>query len=776
MAEPAPQKAPRRKSKTNEDNPSVIDYGETPEQTVQSTSRRETDREKMMRAREALLSGFEAESNTAEPKLAQTRTAPSLGIRVYLSYSRKDTEFAKALYNRLVSAGYDIWADWEDIPLSSNHLDELRNGRLQTSDAFLFIISPDSLNSDVSYRELNEAIKQNKSIIPILHRELESGTMVHREIGPLKHIYMRDVDELERQFPSLVDALSAPSVPTTTLDFAHNDRPTGKDQLDYQSYARAFAQILASPHTKPPLTVGLYASWGMGKSFLMNKIKEELRAKERRSKEKSSKSRTRKVGEKELVFHFIDFNAWEYSTSDNLWAGMITSLYGQVEKAYKPWQITRFRWTKRFRKNLRKTFGWGGVFTLLGVILAAFLQGDTLLQVTDSLSNLQELFGTAFLSGSTLAALIAFLRAARDLFESTAPRSKELQSIVSRKDFSTQIGFMDEIKGEIGEMLTLIKNIEKGKREVRFVLFVDDLDRCPPNKAIEVLEALLLLLSYQEGEAPFFIFLAIDARVIVKAIEVHYGKMLTEAGISGYEFLDKVVQIPFRIPPAGPTAMKKYITSLLWQSEEARTEAENRRPGLAPVVAASVEPAPGPTPTPSSTPEVLPEPIPEEPFDKGEQTAFESYAPFITANPRRMKRIVNVYRITRYLLNMQGESTVPRESVIKWVVISEEWPFRTAWMLQQIEDDYQLGIGLSKTPDATLLDIYQKIKHHVKDERAKPLLALDSDPESFDQFITLDPTISVQDIYDTLRPLTFNLNPAMRSEVLRAAAVNNLQA
>ncbi|NUM47848.1 MAG: TIR domain-containing protein, partial [Anaerolineales bacterium] len=596
MAEPAPQKAPRRKSNTNEDNPSVIDYGGTPEQ--QQTSSPST-------------SPPPPSTSTVEPEPTQGRNLSK--IRVYLSYARKDTEFAKALYDRLLSEGFDIWVDWEDIPPSSKWLDEILNG-IQTSDAFIFIISPDSLVSEVNTQELEQAIKQSKRLIPILHRNPDKQQPIHPEIASINWIYMLDAEELDRQFPVLagvLSALSAPPGPSTTLDFALNDRPTGKDQLDYQSYARAFAQILASPHTKPPLTVGLYASWGMGKSFLMNKIKEELRSKERRSKAKD---------QTELVFHFIDFNAWEYSTSDNLWAGLITSLYGQVEKAYKPWQITRFRWTKRFRKNLRKTFGWGGVFTLLGVILAAFLQGDTLLQVTDSLSNLQELFGTAFLSGSTLAALIAFLRAARDLFDSTAPRSKELQSIVSRKDFSTQIGFMDEIKGEIGEMLTLIKNIEKGKREVRFVLFVDDLDRCPPNKAIEVLEALLLLLSYQEGEAPFFIFLAIDARVIVKAIEVHYGKMLTEAGISGYEFLDKVVQIPFRIPPAGPVAMKKYITSLLWQSEEARTEAENRRARatLAATPAADDTPTPAQT-APAQASENPPELIPEEPFDDAEQ-------------------------------------------------------------------------------------------------------------------------------------------------------------
>jgi hypothetical protein len=258
--------------------------------------------------------------------------------------------------------------------------------------------------------------------------------------------------------------------------------------------------------------------------------------------------------------------------------------------------------------------------------------------------------------------------------------------------------------------------------------------------------------------------------------------MLTEAGISGYEFLDKVVQIPFRIPPAGPTAMKKYITSLLWQSEEARTEAENRRARATLAATPAADNALTPAQTaPAQATENPPELIPEEPFDEAEQAAFETFAPFITANPRRMKRIVNLYRIVRYLFKTGGiagltvEDPPLRAIIIKWIVISEEWPFRAAWMLQQIEDDYQLGIGLYKNEEATLPEIYQAIKHHIQDEHAKNLLALDSDPETFDKFLTLEPAITVQMIYHILRPLTFNLNPAMRSEVLRAAAMNNVQ-
>ena len=39
---------------------------------------------------------------------------------VFISYSRTDEEFAKKVGHTLVERGYEIWADWEDIPQTAN--------------------------------------------------------------------------------------------------------------------------------------------------------------------------------------------------------------------------------------------------------------------------------------------------------------------------------------------------------------------------------------------------------------------------------------------------------------------------------------------------------------------------------------------------------------------------------------------------------------------------------------------------------------------------------
>ena len=46
--------------------------------------------------------------------------------------------------------------------------------------------------------------------------------------------------------------------------------------LGYDLYGSALADILTEPSLSMPITVGLYAKWGSGKSFLLKKLQEEM--------------------------------------------------------------------------------------------------------------------------------------------------------------------------------------------------------------------------------------------------------------------------------------------------------------------------------------------------------------------------------------------------------------------------------------------------------------------------------------------------------------------
>jgi hypothetical protein len=49
-------------------------------------------------------------------------------IDIFISYSRKDKEFVTKLYEALFQQRWDIWADWENSPLTADWWKEIEAG------------------------------------------------------------------------------------------------------------------------------------------------------------------------------------------------------------------------------------------------------------------------------------------------------------------------------------------------------------------------------------------------------------------------------------------------------------------------------------------------------------------------------------------------------------------------------------------------------------------------------------------------------------------------
>ena len=125
---------------------------------------------------------------------------------VFISYSRHDLEFVRDLHTALVSHDKEVWVDWEDIPITAEWLAEVFQG-IESSDNFLFVITPDSLRSDVCARELAHALDKNKRLVPVLRREAEPGTPVPDPIAARNWTFFRSEDDFPAAVESLVAAL-----------------------------------------------------------------------------------------------------------------------------------------------------------------------------------------------------------------------------------------------------------------------------------------------------------------------------------------------------------------------------------------------------------------------------------------------------------------------------------------------------------------------------------------------------------------------------------------
>ncbi len=74
----------------------------------------------------------------------------------------------------------------------------------------------------------------------------------------------------------------------------------------------------------------------------------------------------------------------------------------------------------------------------------------------------------------------------------------------------------------------------------RVVVFVDDLDRLQPQKAVEVLETMKIFL---DCERCVFV-LAVDYDVVARGVKAKYGDTLSDE--KGKSFFDKIIQLPFK--------------------------------------------------------------------------------------------------------------------------------------------------------------------------------------------------------------------------------------
>lgn len=95
------------------------------------------------------------------------------------------------------------------------------------------------------------------------------------------------------------------------------------------------------------------------------------------------------------------------------------------------------------------------------------------------------------------------------------------------------------------EAFESLSKLKFGSDKTRIVIIVDDLDRCFPDLAIKLLESIKLVLSQ-----PGFVFIIGVARTVIEGYLGHrYAKEYGISDFNGHSYLDKIVQLPFNIPP-----------------------------------------------------------------------------------------------------------------------------------------------------------------------------------------------------------------------------------
>jgi hypothetical protein len=222
---------------------------------------------------------------------------------------------------------------------------------------------------------------------------------------------------------------------------------------------------------------------------------------------------------------------------------------------------------------------------------------------------------------------------------------------LTSRDYEKYLGLVAAVRADFQRLSELIRAAAQEasasnlsfRRIDRIVLYIDDLDRCPTDKVVLVLEAIHLLLAFDL----FVVVVGLDIRWASHSLEEKFSRQLkAENGASALDYLEKIFQIPFWLPPMDEQASRQLLTAMLPRPQPAAGESSAAATGASAAAAPAGAGKSGPL---SKAPVSAPLPGETEllSIQRGERAFMLSLAPALSRSPRRLKRFVNTYLILR---------------------------------------------------------------------------------------------------------------------------------
>ncbi len=288
------------------------------------------------------------------------------------------------------------------------------------------------------------------------------------------------------------------------------DVETRQDFLNYSEVAELVAEVVRDPAMRP-VTVGVFGTWGTGKSTLLNLIESNL------------------VPEKESSgFIVVRFDAWLYQGFDDSRAALMEVIASTLVEAAGDDQGVVDKAKKLLgRVNKMRALG----LLVEGGALAAGV--PTFGWASKGIEALGDFF-----SGDADADDVKAVK------ESSDEAKKRLAGILEAEKQRTPPKEIAAFRSEFEEVLTGLNKT--------LVVFVDNLDRCLPKQTIHTLEALRLFLFM--GHTAFVV--AADEEMVRHSVS-EFFKDPGDRHVTDY--LDKLIQVPVRVPRLGFQEVRAYM-------------------------------------------------------------------------------------------------------------------------------------------------------------------------------------------------------------------------
>lgn len=309
------------------------------------------------------------------------------------------------------------------------------------------------------------------------------------------------------------------NTPKTALGYI-SDQETKVDLLRNEAIASTIIRLINERHDRS-VTIGVHGDWGAGKSSVLEMIQSSFVS-------AGSESEEGRI-------LCLKFNGWQFQGFEDakiaVIEGVVTELIANRTLLSKATDEA---------KEVFKHINWlKAAKRLGGLAFNAFTGLPSPDQLSDLLSvvvgKLQD--PATFINKENAQAVATQLQG----LWKEVPQSKSVPEEV--REFHKAFG----------------KLLKKAGLD-RLIVLVDDLDRCLPETAVETLEAIRLFVSLPNTA----FVVGADEEMIKYAVRRHFPELPSGEPWADYPraYLEKLIQVPFRIPSMGETETRIYVTLL----------------------------------------------------------------------------------------------------------------------------------------------------------------------------------------------------------------------
>lgn len=404
------------------------------------------------------------------------------------------------------------------------------------------------------------------------------------------------------------------------------DNETKVDMLNNRAIANTIVKLINESEGHP-ISIGVHGDWGAGKSSILAMIEEQFPSK------------------KTDTTVCIRFNGWKHQGFEDSKIALMSSILSEITRCRR--MTVR---AKEVAQKLWKNINWISVAKSVGSVAMTAATGVPPIGMLNELVN--------------------------NLKSSAEDSEKVSNAIEHVGNYLSDAKVFEDISlsKEFSEFQKSFESLLKTTKIKKLIILIDDLDRCLPKVTIETLEAVRLFLF---SKSTAFV-IAADEAMIEYAVRSYFPNYPSgNEQDRGYEYskryLEKLIQVPFRIPVLGKVESEMYTAMLMIGSTLDESD-ENFNQLLNTAINRMKTPWENSGLTIDDVQKALDEKYTQaaEPFAVANQIA-DILSKNTQGNPRKIKRFINMLLLRKEIADARGFGDFIQLPIMAKMMLAEQF-------------------------------------------------------------------------------------------------------